>query len=494
VVAVVGGGISGLGAARVLAGAQPSGKLDQTGNVEVVVLEADDRFGGKILSGEFRGRTIDLGPDNFLTRNPSAADLCVRLGIGEGLVAPATSSASVVTKGRLRPMPAGLILGLPPDLLALARSRIVSVRGLARAGIDLVPLGEPIAASSLGLVHDQSPRRTTTSAPEGPEWSAGSILRHRLGREIVDRLVDPLLGGINAGGVDQLSLTVVAPDVARALVGQRSVTRALRELARRARAQAAANGANPRPFFLGMRGGLGRIVDELAADLQEHGVKLQGGTAVTALKRTGDRYELDTSGGTVVADGVVMAAPGHVAARLLVDTAPVAAAELGSIPHSSVALVTLAWASGAVPGLPPGSGFLVPRCEGRLLTGCTFMSAKWPPTAAQDEVVIRASTGRYGDDRSAAMSDDKLVEAILGELAELLGFSAAPLGSLVQRWPRAFPQYLPGHLRKIERTLAALRGLPPFGLAGPSLGGIGIPACLTSGERAAVEVLDRLGA
>jgi oxygen-dependent protoporphyrinogen oxidase len=512
VIAVIGGGISGLGAARVLAGAQPASKLDQTGkhgasgvrtggatkggrgDLEILLLEADDRFGGKIRSGEFRGRPIDLGPDNFLTRNPSAADMSDILGIGEDLVAPATSSASVVARGRLRPMPTGLILGLPPDLLALARSHIVSVRGLARAALDLVPVGESIAASSLGLGHDPSLGRLPTSTLEGREWSAGSILRHRLGREIVDRLVDPLLGGINAGGVDQLSLTVVAPEVARALVGEKSVTRALRLLARRTRAQSATKRASSRPFFLGMRGGLGRIVDELTADLQNRGVELQAGTAVTALRKTRDRFELETSAGTVVADGVIMAAPGHVAARLLVDTAPVTAAELGSIPHSSVVLLTFAFASSAVPGLPPGSGFLVPRCEGRLITGCTFMSAKWPPTAAPGELVIRASTGRYGDDRSATMSDEELAKAVLGELKELLGISAPPLEGMVQRWLRAFPQYLPGHLRKIERALAALRDLPPLGLAGPSLGGIGIPACLTSGERAAVEVLDRLGA
>jgi oxygen-dependent protoporphyrinogen oxidase len=506
VVAVVGGGISGLGAARVLAGAPPTGGRaghaesrtggarpgGATGDLEVVVLEAEDRFGGKILSGGFRGRPVDFGPDNFLTRNPSAAELCDLLGIGDDLLAPATSSASVVSRGRLHPMPAGLILGLPPDLLALARSRIVSVRGLARAAFDLLPVGGPISPSSLGLAEN----RGSCGLPaddDRPEWSAGSILRRRLGREVVDRLVDPLLGGINAGGVDQLSLAVVAPQVAQALAGQTSITRALGRLAKRTPAKSLQDPSS-RPFFLGLRGGLGRIVDELVADLQGRGVKLHSGTPVTALRRSGDRFELDTPGATVVADGVVLAAPAHVVARLLVELAPVAAAELGSIPHSGVALVTLAWADGRVPGLPPGSGFLVPRCEGRVVTGCTFMSAKWPPTAAPGEVVLRASTGRYGDDRSASMPDEELVGTVLGELRELLGVTAPPLESLVQRWPRAFPQYLPGHLGKIERALAGLRQLPGLELAGPCLGGIGIPACLTSGERAAVEVLDRLSA
>ena len=505
VVAVVGGGISGLAAARVLAGARlaspelrtGSGRQDGRPDIEIVLLESDDRLGGKILSGEFRGRSVDFGPDNFLTRNQSVTELCDQLGIGDDLVAPATSSASVVARGRLHPLPAGLILGLPPDLVALARSRIVSGRGLARAALDLLALGAPISASSLGLSPEQAVNGHTGGGaagardPGGPEWSAASILESRLGRELVERLVDPLLGGINAGGLDQLSLVVVAPQVARALVGHRSVTHALRLLAR-STPKPSSTSTKPRPFFLGMRGGLGRMVEALVADLQDRGVQLRRSTAVTALRRAKDRYELETATGTIVADGVVIAAPGYVAARLLVDTAPVAAAELGSIPHSSVALVTLAWPCDALPGLAKASGFLVPRCEGGIITGCTYLSAKWPHAAAAGEVVVRASTGRYGDERPSSMSDSELVEAVLGDLRKLIGAQIPPLASHVQRWPRAFPQYLPGHLRKIERARAALSELPAVELAGPSLGGIGIPACLTTGERAAAEVRDRL--
>ena len=501
-VAVVGGGISGLAAARVLTGAPPvtrelkdsSGRAGDEADIETVVLESDERFGGKILSGEFRGRSLDFGPDNFLTRNTSAAELCDQLGLGDDLLAPATSSASVVSRGRLCPLPAGLVLGLPPDLVALARSRIVSGRGLARAALDLLALGPPISASSLGLAvpgrSDQD--RTVFTDRQGPEWSAASILETRLGRELVERLVDPLLGGINAGGLDQLSLVVVAPQVAQALVGHRSVTRALRLLTRNTPRPPPSTGAKPRPFFLGIRGGLGRMVDKLVADVNKRGAQLRTGTAVTALRRVKDRYELETAAGEIVADGVVLAAPGYVAARLLVDSSPVAAAELGSIPHSSVSLVTLGWPVDAIEALPAGSGFLTPRCEGRIVTGCSFLSAKWPYTASPGEVVIRASTGRYGDERPSSMSDEQLVQAVLEDLRELIGTSTPPLSSLVQRWPRAFPQYLPGHLRKIERARAALAELPALALAGPSLGGIGIPACLTTGERAAVEVRDRL--
>jgi oxygen-dependent protoporphyrinogen oxidase len=234
------------------------------------------------------------------------------------------------------------------------------------------------------------------------------------------------------------------------------------------------------------------MVDGLVADLEARSVTLRTGAEVSAISRNGNHFELETATGTTVADAVVLATPGYSSARLLVDSIPSAAAELGSIPYAPVVLVTIAWRSGSIPSLPKGSGFLVPRREGRLLTGCTFVSAKWPHAASPGEIVVRASTGRYGDERSSATSDEELVGRVLDELGDMIGASAPPLASFVQRWPRAFPQYLPGHLGRIERARAALSGLPAIELAGALLGGIGIPACVTSGERAAVAVLGRL--
>jgi protoporphyrinogen/coproporphyrinogen III oxidase len=509
VVAVVGGGISGLAAARVLAGGAPltgggpefvehgSGRPIDPRDVEVIVLETTERLGGKILSGEFRGRPVDLGPDNFLTRDPSAADLCRQLGLGDDLLPPATSSASVLARGRLRKLPAGLVLGIPTDLEALARSGIISAPGIARAALDLIAVAAPIRPSEVGLRPDDAGSRHAAGGPVGaadpggPEWNAATILERRLGREVVRRLVDPLLGGINAGSTDQLSLAVVAPQVARRLVGQRSVMHALRALV--PNAPASGDDGDALPVFLGLRGGLGRMIDALVSHLVERGVAIRTGAPVTRLARSGRGYELESPAGTVEADAVVLAAPSHSSARLLVDSVPAAAAELGAIPHAPVVLVTLAWRSGSVPRLPAGSGFLVPRCEHRLLTGCTVLSAKWPHVAAPGEVVLRASTGRYGDERSSSMSDGELVGQVVGELRELIGASGEPLGSVVQRWPRAFPQYLPGHLRRIERVRAALAAEHALELAGASLGGIGIPACVTSGERAAAALLGRLG-
>lgn len=500
-VVVVGGGISGLGAARALALAHLGG----AGPLEVVVLEASASTGGKIRSGEFAGRAVEFGPDNFLTRDPSAARLARELGLGDDLGPPATSSAGIVVHGRLHAMPSGLVLGIPTDLAALARSGILSPAGLARAGLDLTLPGRPMDARRLGL----EPARPlvggaepTWTAGGGGEWTAAAILERRLGREVVDRLVDPLLGGINAGGVDHLSLAVVAPQVARALVGRRSVIEALRPLAppKVAPAPASGDGETPDPLFLGLGGGLQRLVAALEADVVARGVEVRLATSARAITRCDGGYLVATGTGAgggrdeamLRADAVVLATPAFASAPLLHDVSPAASAELGSIPHASVALVTFAWRRDAVARLPAGSGFLVPRKEGRLLTGCTVLSTKWPAMAVEGEVLVRASTGRYGDDRPGRLDDAELVARAGADLAELLGVRGEPLATHVERYDRAFPQYLPGHLGRIERARAALAKLPPIELAGAALGGIGIPACLTSGERAAAALLERL--
>lgn len=490
VIAVVGGGVSGLAAARLLSGAPPASAASRSAPEQaasVVLIESAPRFGGKVLSGELGSHVVDLGPDNFLTRDPAAERLCRMLDLGDELVAPATSSASVLARGRLRPLPAGLVLGVPTDLEALARSGIVSPAGVARAALDLVWPGAPVAPHSVGL-----------DRCGGPEWSAASVLERHLGREVVERLVDPLLGGINAGGTGQLSLAVVAPQIAKAIAGRKSVIQALRATMAPSRSPAGDGdgagvaAAGTTPLFLGLRGGLGRLIDRLVADLEARGVSLRAGEAAVGLRPTASGYELTTTAGTLEVDGVVLAVPAFVAARLVVDFSPDAGAELGSVPYASVALVSFLWPRSAIRRLPRGSGFLVPRREGRLVTGCTVLSSKWPQCASPGEVLLRASTGRYGDERPESMTDEELTSSVLSELDGLVGIASAPEAARVQRWPRAFPQYLPGHLGRMERARSAIELLPPLELAGASLGGIGIPACITSGERAGLAVLERL--
>ena len=425
-VQVVGGGITGLATAWYL----------REAGAAVTLYEAGERLGGKIQTGDLDGVPVELGPDTFLARVPWAVDLCRALGLEDELVAPATGKAYVWTRGRLRPLPSGTVLGVPARLRPLARSGIVSPRGLARAAADLV-----------------LPHRPLSDDP-----SVAEVVGGRFGRDVVDRLVEPLIGGIHAGRADRLSLAAVAPQVAGpAAAGGRSLMRALRK--------APPGGGGP--VFLGLRGGLARLVDRLVERLD--GVDIRLGEPLTDLPP----------------GPVVVTVPAYAAAPLL----PAAAADLRAIEYASVATVTLAYPPDALRGPLDGSGFLVPRIDGRLMTACTWLTSKWPDVAAAagGRVLLRVSAGRAGDDRALALDDATLAARLHTELEEAMGLRRDPDEAVVTRWPRSFPQYDVGHQARVARIEAAL---PPGAVvAGAAYRGVGIAACIQQAQQAAVAVL-----
>jgi oxygen-dependent protoporphyrinogen oxidase len=422
-VAVVGGGITGLAAAY---------QATVDGH-DVTLYEAGDRLGGKILTTDFGGLPVEAGPDAFLARVPHAVDLCREVGLGDDLVAPAAGRAFVWTKGRLRPLPEGLVLGVPTNLVGLARSGILSPAGVLRAGLDVV-----------------LPRSRWSS----DDPSVAEVIAARFGQEAADRLVEPLLGGIHAGRIDRLSLSSSAPQLAAAASRSRSLLLGLRGT------PASLDG----PVFLTVAGGLCRLVDALADRLGD--VRLS--TPVDTLPD---------------ADRVVLAVPAPAAAALLATTAPEAAADLGAIEHASVALVTLAYPATDLADLA-GSGVLVPRVDGRLMTACSFGTNKWPQWSTPGRTVLRVSAGRAGDDRPLHMRDDELVAALHGELRAAVGVPGdGPLESRVTRWWNGFPQYAPGHAGRVARIGAAVAQADPrVRVAGAALHGVGIPACIASGR------------
>ncbi len=457
-VAVVGGGIAGLAAALDLA---------STPGLEVRVLEASPRWGGKILTRPFGGDglAVEAGPDSFLARVPEGVDLCRRLGLEGELVAPATGRAFVWSRGRPRPLPAGLVLGVPTRLGPVARSGIVSSAGAARAALDLV-----------------LPAWWGGGAPTPGDRAVGRVVRARLGGEVHDRLVDPLLGGINAGRTDHLSMAAVAPQLDAAARRSRSLMLGLRASAGGG-PPAGGNGA--RPVFLTHPGGLSRVVERLTEELDALGVSLLTRTPVSSLTpERGGRWALGHAGGPTVADAVVLAVPSPVAADLLAAVAPEAAGLLREVPYASVALATLSYPPGAVPFPLEGSGLLVPAVEGRLMTACTWLSSKWAHLSRQDRVLLRVSMGRMGDDRPGALDDQELVAAAHSELAATLGLGGpGPSEWRVDRWPASFPQYEVGHLDRMEAVEAALG--PGLILAGAAYRGLGISSCIAQGRRAA---------
>jgi oxygen-dependent protoporphyrinogen oxidase len=466
---VVGGGISGLAAAWELSG----GASGAHGGVEIVVVESSSRLGGALDSAKFGGRLVDTGPDGFLGRRPEAVDLCHQIGLGDSLVPVAGGGAGVWARGRVRPLPQGLALGIPTRFWPAARSGVLGVRG------------------QLGLARDALLPRPDVRGPIA-DRSIGPLVARKLGRRVVDRLVDPLIGGIHAGSVDDMSAAAVYPPLLAASRKRGSLMRALRaEL----RAPPADPAADPPPPFWALEGGMASMIRQLGAALIDRGAEIRYGTPVEGLERDGERWGVLTAGERLHADALVLAIPAPAAARLLQPHDDEAAGLLASIPYAAVTLVTLRVHRETVASPLIGTGFLVPRRSpspnGRdpwAVTACTFLSQKWPHLAAEGDLLLRASMGRFGDGRAGSWSDAEVVDRARSELGELIGLSGEPMEALVTRWPQAFPQYRVHHLMRTAGIEAAAARLGGLAVAGSAYRGVGIPACIASGRAAALAI------
>jgi len=483
-VAVVGGGVTGLAAAWEL-----TGGADGPGpsTPEVVVLEAGDRLGGKLCSLEIGGGPVDVGPDGFLGRRPEAAALCRELDLGDDLVPIGASGAAVWARGRRRPLPGGLYMGIPTRFLPVARSGVLGTGGTLRLLVDVV-----------------APRRDRH--PPLGDRALGPLVAARLGHEVVDRLVDPLVGGIHAGGVEAMSSAAILPLLLAVASRRTGLMHAVRQAAAKQDAAQHDGGAERPPAFWALRHGLASLTDRLATRLTRRGVTLRTRNPVELVDRrrkAGPPWVLHTPDGPVVADGMVLAVPAGPAATLLAPHDDDATTLLRGIEYASVTVVTLEYPLGAVPTDLYGTGLLVPVGSPApsspdpggtfLVTACTYLSAKWPHLARPGSFLLRASVGRFGDDRAADLDDAALVDRVASELRVLLGIRADPQAAEVTRWPDAFPQYRVHHLLRATAIESALTRLPAVAAAGAAYRGVGIPACVAGGRAAARNVLGAVG-
>ncbi len=422
---MVGAGIAGLTAAHDLVAA----------GHDVVVLEAAERPGGKIRRHEIGGVLVDVGAEAMVARRPEGVGLARELGLD--VVHPAVQSSRIWTRGALRPLPRTL-LGWPLDLDQLETSGILSAAGVARA------------------------RRPDSGVAAGDDVSVGDLVGSRFGDEVVDRLVEPLLGGVYAGRARGISARAGAPQLIALAAGAAPPT------------------PDPgSPVFATSRGGMAALVDRLAA-----GVDVRTGVTVRSLTRSGDGFDVDGE----TADGVVLATPAPPTARLLAELAPLASTELGSLRYASVAVVTLALDPGDVPDVVrEASGFLVPPVDRRRIKAATFSSSKWG--LDHDVVLLRASLGRLGEERTLQRPDADLVADALADLREATGLTARPVDSHVQRWGGGLPQYEVGHLDRVARVRAAVAAVPGLAVCGAAYDGVGIAACIASGRAAAAGVV-----
>jgi oxygen-dependent protoporphyrinogen oxidase len=456
-VVVVGAGIAGLSCAFDLITHDPS--------LDVMLLEADDRTGGKIHTTPFAGLAVDEAADAFLARVPWAHELCAELDLASELTSPATSRAYLYSYGALRRIPSDNVLGVPLDLDALAESGIVSDRAVARARQDLERSTDEI---------------TDRLAERGEDESIGALIRRRLGDEINDRVVDPLIGGIYAGSTDQLSLESTAPIFAGAAALDGSLIRALR------RTRLSPASTSTTPVFYSHPRGVGYITDELRRRL---GSRVQLSMPVRAIARDGSGYRVHTATTATSTDAVVIATPTYDAAALLTTIASPAAELCAQIDYSSVVLIAIAVDKQTVEHPLDGSGFLVPKCENRFITACSWSSSKWAHLASDRHAILRVSTGHIDNQSPLSLDDDALVSSALIDLHEIMGKFGEPSEIRISRWPRSFPQYRPGHRARTSAIHDALtEHAPRVVVAGAAYGGIGIPATIHQARKSAERV------
>ncbi|MFI6877306.1 protoporphyrinogen oxidase [Streptomyces sp. NPDC050400] len=460
-VLVIGGGIAGLAAAhRLLDGDEP---------VNVTVLEASHRLGGKLLAGEIAGARVDLGAESMLARRPEAVGLAKAVGLTDRLQPPSTATASIWTRGALRPMPKGHVMGVPGTADALAG--VLSDEGLARIERDA----------------DLPPTET------GDDVAVGEYVAARLGREVVDRLVEPLLGGVYAGDAYRISMRSAVPQLFEEAARHRSLTEAVRAI----QARAAAN-QQTGPVFTGIEGGIGTLPAAVAESVRAKGGEILLGARASTLGALGTaRAATDDAqwrvgiadGRTFFADQVIIALPAPAAASLLRTASPKASQELRSIEYASMALITLAYRTDDA-RLPEGSGFLVPPVDGHTIKAATFASHKWGWIAAENPGlrVVRTSVGRHGDERDLGRDDQDLVGIARHDLREATGLTAAPVASHVTRWQDGLPQYPVGHTARVARVREHLGQLPGIAVCGAAYDGVGIPACIASAHAAVDEL------
>jgi oxygen-dependent protoporphyrinogen oxidase len=440
--------------------------------LDLTVLEARDRLGGTIATERTDGFVIEAGPDSFISEKPWALALCRRLGLEDRLVRTDDRHRKTFVwfGGRLHPLPDGFQLLAPTRLRPFLASRLFSWPGKLRMALEAaLPRGGGVMPRALD-----------------EDESLGSFVRRRLGAEALERVAQPLVAGIYTADPDDLSLRATMPRFLELERRERSVSLALWRAARRAPV-AGTSGARW-SLFVSLRGGMGELVDALAARLPAGAVRLE--QRVTGFARAGAGWRLDAGAGeSLTADRVIVAAESHVASRLLRYVEPAAAALLGEITHASSATITLAYRRADIPHPLDGFGFVVPRTERRALLACTFSSVKYPDRAPEGMALLRGFLGGALDEKMLERSDADLIATVRTELRDALGIAADPVLARVHRWPHAMPQYRVGHLDRVDAVESALDRLPGLLLAGSGYRGVGISDCVRSGESAAARAL-----
>ncbi len=451
-VAIIGGGMAGLAAASELSRKTPG--------IDWQLYERSDRLGGKIVTEQIDGFTIEGGPDSFITQKPWGLALCRELGL-ESECIPCNSAAQkvyILVKGRLCPMPDGFRLTVPTRIAPFLRSPLFSWPAKLRMGL------EPFI-----------PARA-----DDEDESISAFITRRLGKEAADKIGGPLMAGIYVADPERLSLMSTFPMF-------RAMERKHGSLIRAMRASAKQNKKTETPMFMSLRKGMGQLVQTLTDRL---GDRCQTGQVVEQITRASDGWSLTVNGATRTVDDVILATPLFETGRLLGGLVPTARDTLNAMRYVSTATVSLGFRLPLAEVSQPmnGFGFVIPRSEQRRILACTWSSVKFAERAPADHALLRAFVGGEGREELVDLDDDALVQLVRDELRETWGLTADPIVHRVFRWPRGNPQYDVGHAARMRQLIDEVQAVPGLHVAGSGYNGIGLPDCIRSGREAATRV------
>ena len=457
-IAIVGGGIAGLSAAFSLEQARLAGV-----DVRYTLFESSSRLGGVVRTEHVDGCLVEAGPDSFLTEKPWAADLCKQVGLGDQLIGSNDRKRKtyILAKGRLVPLPDGLMFMVPTRIFPTVFSPLFSFR------------------TKLRMAREWFRRRRVADGDE----SVASFVERHYGREVVDYLADPLLTGVYGGEATQLGVRAVLPRFAEMEASHGSLGRGMVAARKKNR------GATARALFTSLKNGMQQMTDAVSTSLSSASIVLNA--AVLGIQAQDSGWIVSAGYKTDHFDAVILAVPAHVAGVLMSTASAPLAKELSSIPYSSSVTVALGYGADVRAALPPGFGFLVPHREGKRMMAATFVHNKFPHRVPEDRALIRCALGGARDEAAVSLPDDEILSIVRDELRQILGVTAEPIFARVYKWQKAMAQYSVGHLDRVKK----IEGLLPPGifLAGNGYRGIGVPDCVRTGKEAAEAALAAVG-
>ncbi|MEH7235589.1 protoporphyrinogen oxidase [Bacillus sp. JJ1562] len=463
-VVVIGGGITGLTVAYYLQKEAKEKGLD----IKCTLLEASHRLGGKVQTVERDGFVIERGPDSFLARKKSASRLVNEVGLGDKLVNNTAGKSYVLVNGKLHPMPGGSIMGIPTQIGPFITTGLFTPVGKLRAAMDFV-----------------LPR-----TPGEGDQSLGQFFRRRLGDEVVENLIEPLLSGIYAGDIDRLSLMSTFPQFYQVEQKYRSLILGMKQTTPPKPKPNGETKSEPKGQFLTVNTGLQSFIDTIEAKLEPgsvfKGIKVEG------IEKHNHHYLIKLNNGEeITADSVVLATPHHVTQSIFNQYSFFDSFK--EMPSTSVATVAMAFPEEAINNDIDGTGFVVSRNNDYIITAVTWTHKKWPHTTPKGKVLLRCYVGKAGDEAIVDQSDDEIIKVVLDDLNKTMNITDHPEFSIVTRWKDAMPQYTVGHKDRIESVKKNVaEQLPGVFLAGSSYEGLGLPDCIDQGEEAVKKVLEYL--